>query len=49
MYRIFVSDDEILLTIIRINKFNHKYWPRKLYFVIRISIKTLFFLLLEFK
>ena len=39
MYCIFISDDEILLAIIKINKFNYKYWPRKSYFVIGISIK----------
>ena len=41
-YCIFISDDEILLPIINTNKFNHKYWSRNSYFVIGISIKTLF-------
>ena len=44
----FVSDDQILLTIININKFIHKYWPIKLYFVIGISIKTLFYFFWNF-
>ena len=39
----FHLDDQILLTIIKINKFNHKYWLRESYFVIGISIKTLFY------
>ena len=40
---VFSLDDQILLTIVEINKFNHKYWPRKSYFMIGISIKTLFY------
>ena len=36
IYCIFLWDDEMLLTIIKMKKFNHKYWPRKLYFVIGI-------------
>ena len=28
-YCIFILDDEILLTIVKINKFNHKYWRGK--------------------
>ena len=47
IYSIFLSDDEILLKIININKFNHKYLPIKSYFVIGISLKRLFFFLLE--
>ena len=34
VYRIFISNDEILLTIIKINKFNHKHWSKKSYSVI---------------
>ena len=48
VYCIFISDDEILLTTAKINKFNHKYWPRKSYFVISILIRNPKFCL-EFK
>ena len=43
-----ISDDKNLLTIIKINKFNRKYWPRKSYFMIGISIKR-FFIFLEYQ
>ena len=48
-YYIFIWDDEILLAIIKINKFNHKYWPRKSFSVIGIPIKTLLYFFLEYQ
>ena len=41
-YCIFILDEN-LLAIIKINKFNNKYWPRKSFSVIGISIKMLFY------
>ena len=35
------KDDKILLTIVKINKFNLKYWPRKSSFVIQYEPKFL--------
>ena len=43
VYFIFISENQILLKIIKINKFNHKYWLGKSYFMLGISIKTLFY------
>ena len=40
-YSIFILDDQILLKIVKINKFNHKYWPIKSYFMISILITVI--------
>ena len=42
-YCIFISDDKILLTMIKTNKFNDKYWPRQSFFMIGTPIKIIFY------
>ena len=44
-YCIFIFDDQISLTITKINKFNEKYWSITSYFVMEYQLKIFTFFL----